>query len=73
MSNVITTAMQQSGGRLAQVGHYARTMWTLCNAVIAVVAGISTLNMAVANTGMATLNEVASPFMQQFARLGRQA
>ena len=72
MSNEITT-LQQSGGRFAQLGHYAWTTWTLCNAVVAVVAGVSTLNMAVANTGMATLNEVASPFMQQFARLGRQA
>jgi hypothetical protein len=73
MSNVIATAVQQSGGRIAQAGHYARIGWTLVNAVIAVIAGISTLNMAVANTGMATLNEVASPLMQQFARLGRQA
>jgi hypothetical protein len=72
MNNVITT-LQQSGGRFAQIGHYARTTWTLCNAVIAVVAGVSTLNMAVANTGMATLNEVASPVMQQFTRFGRQA
>jgi hypothetical protein len=72
MSSEIKT-LQQSGGRFAQVGHYARTTWTLCNAVIAVVAGVSTLNMAVANTGMATLNHVTSPLLQQFARLGRQA
>jgi hypothetical protein len=73
MSDVITTTVQLSGGRIAQAGHYARTAWTLVNAVIAVVAGISTLNLAIANTGMATLNEAASPFMQQFARMGRQA
>jgi len=73
MSNVITTAVQQTSSRIAQASHYARIGWTLVNAVIAVIAGISTLNLAVANTGMATLNEVASPLMQQFARLGRPA
>jgi hypothetical protein len=31
------------------------------------------LNMAVANTGLATLNEVTSPLIQQFGRMGRQA
>jgi hypothetical protein len=69
MSKVITT----TSGRFAKVGHYTRTVWTLGNAVIAVIAGLSTLNIAVANTGMATLNEAASPFLQHFARLGRQA
>jgi hypothetical protein len=73
MSSVITTAIEQSGGRCAQLGHYTRTAWTLFHAVIAVIAGVSTLNMAVANTGMATLSEVASSFQQQFARFGRQA
>jgi hypothetical protein len=72
MSDVITTAMQQSGGRIAPVGYYARMIWTLTIAVIAVIAGITTLNMVVANLGVATLNEVASPFMQQLARMGRQ-
>jgi hypothetical protein len=41
--------------------------------VIAVITGVSTLNMAVANTGIATLSEVASSFQQQLVRLGRQA
>jgi hypothetical protein len=40
--------------------------------MIAVVAGISTLNMMVANVGMATINEFASPITQQFARFGRE-
>jgi hypothetical protein len=70
MSNVITMAIERSGGRIAQAG---RIGWTLAIAVIAVVAGISTLNMVVANFGVATLHEVASPFMQQLARIGRQA
>ncbi len=73
MNNVITMAIQQSGVRIAQVGRYARIGWTLTIAVIAVIAGISTLNMVVANFGVATLHEVASPFMQQLARIGRQA
>ena len=72
MSNVITNAVQQSGSRIGQAGHYARVGWTLLNAVIAVIAGISTLNMAVANTGMATINEFASPLMQQLAQMGRE-
>ena len=42
-------------------------------ALIAVIGGISTLNMVVAHLGVATLNDVASPFLQQLARFGRQA
>jgi hypothetical protein len=72
MSSLFTTAIQQSGGRIPQVGHYARTTWTLALAVIAMIAGISTLNMLVANMGVAALHEVASPIMQQLARFGRQ-
>jgi len=73
MTNVITTMVQQSGGRVATAGHYARTTWSLANAVIAIIAGISTLNMVVAHIGISTVNEFASPILQQFARLGRQA
>lgn len=73
MSNRIANALQPSLARVGQFVHCARTTWTLVNAVIAVVAGISTLNMAVANAGLATLNELASPIIQQFARLSRQA
>lgn len=66
------TAFQQCTGRMAQAAEYARTGWTITLAVIAVIGGISTLNMTIAHLGMATLNEVASPFMQQVARLGRE-
>jgi hypothetical protein len=72
MHNTITAALQHSGGRLTQASHFARTLWTVIHATVAVVAGITTLNMAVANLGMATLNEVASPVFQQCARFGRQ-
>jgi hypothetical protein len=72
MMKAITAALQQVGGRAAQVGYCARLTWTLFNAMIAVVAGISTLNMMVANVGMATINEFASPITQQFARFGRE-
>jgi hypothetical protein len=73
MTTLITTALQQSGHRVAVAGHYARTTWSLVNAVIAIIAGITTLNMIVANSGIATVNEVASPILQQFARIGREA
>ena len=73
MNNVIAETAQQTTGRLMIAGHYLRTSWALVNAVIAVVAGLSTLNMPVADAGMATINQVASPLMQQFARMGRQA
>ena len=69
---VITAALQQVGGRAAQVAYCARQTWTLFHAMIAVIAGISTLNMMVANVGMATITEFASPITQQLARLGRQ-
>lgn len=72
MMTVITAALEQVGGRAGQVGYCARQTWTLCNAMIAVIAGISTLNMVVANLGMATIHEFASPITQQFARFGRQ-
>jgi hypothetical protein len=73
MTNLISVMIQQSSGRVAQAAQYARTGWTLANAVVAIVAGISTLNLAVAHIGVATLNDVASPFVQQLVRVGRQA
>jgi uncharacterized membrane protein len=66
MNNVIAETAQQTGGRLMMAGHYLRTSWALVNAVVAVVAGLSTLNMAVANSGMATLNQATAPLWQQF-------
>lgn len=53
---------------LARFGTCLRTTWALGSAVVAVIAGISTLNMVSANHGMATLNEIASPFTQYFGR-----
>ena len=73
MTGFITTFLQQCAGRIGQAVEYARTGWTVALAVVAVIGGISTLNLAIAHLGMATLNDVASPFMQQFARLGREA
>ncbi len=64
MNNVIAETAQQTGGRLMMASYYLRTSWGLVNAVIAVVAGLSTLNMAVADAGMATLNEAASRFVR---------
>lgn len=57
------------GGRAMQ---YAHLTWMLALAAIAVVVGFSTLNMILADSGMAVLNEHAAPFMTFFARLTRQ-
>jgi len=73
MTNPISPFLQQSSGHAAQAACYARTGWTVTMALIAVIGGISTLNMVVAHLGVATLNDVASPFLQQLARFGRQA
>ena len=73
MTSIVTTAFQQCSGRIGQTVEYARTGWTVATAVVAVIGGISTLNLTIAHLGLATLNDVASPFMQQFARLGREA
>jgi hypothetical protein len=73
MTGFITTTIQQCTGRIGQAAEYARTGWAVAMALIAVIGGISTLNLTIAHLGMATLNDVASPFMQQFARLGREA
>jgi uncharacterized membrane protein len=72
MMTVITATLQQVGAWAVQFGYCARQTWTLCSALIAVIAGISTLNMVVANLGMATISEFASPLTQQIARFGRQ-
>jgi hypothetical protein len=58
------------GGRVMQ---YAHLSWMLVVAAIAVVVGFSTLNMMLADSGLAVLNEHAAPFMTLFARLTRQA
>ena len=58
---------------VATFGHGVRTAWMFGGAVIAVVVGVSTLNMISANYGMATLNEIASPLFEQFGRSDRQA
>lgn len=72
MNGAIAATVQQTGGRLALAEHYLRTSWSVVNAVIAVVAGYSTLNVAVANAGLATLNEATFPLRRQFVRAGRQ-
>ncbi len=73
MTGFLTATLQQCTGRMTQAAYWARTGWTVALAVVAVIGGISTLNMPIAHLGMATLNEVASPFMQHLARLGREA
>lgn len=71
MENVITTE-QQSRRRGRIVTHYAHTSWRLAGALVAVVAGFSTLNMTLADSGFAVLNEHVAPFAAVFARMTRQ-
>ena len=71
MDPVITIAPQSSGARYF-VAHYIHTSWMVLGAVIAVIAGFTTLNMFMADSGMAVLNEHAAPVMTFFARLTRQ-
>ena len=52
--------------------HLARTGWTIVVAVIAVVAGIATLNLIVTGSGKAVLNRHFAPWMACFTRLTRQ-
>jgi hypothetical protein len=70
---VITAWLQRVDEQIKAAGHYGRTSWSLVNAVIAVVAGISTSNLAVADCGFATISELASPLMQQFGGAEREA
>jgi hypothetical protein len=59
--------------RPPRVTHYAHAGWRLVSAVVAVIAGFSTLNMTLADSGLASLNEQATPFTSLFARLLRQS
>lgn len=68
MSLKTSSTSRNTNGRLAQLGHCARTTMAVGGALVAVITGISTLNMVSANRGIATLNEIASPFMQYFSR-----
>ena len=56
------------GGRITQ---HAHVTWMLSVATVAVVVGFATLNMMLADSGLAVLNEHAAPFMTLFARLTR--
>ena len=65
------TAEQQSSRRGKIVTHYAHTGWLVVHAVVAVVVGFSTLNMTLADSGLAVLNEHVAPFGTFIARLTR--
>jgi len=63
---------QQPGGQGNIVSHYAHLAWMLLNAAVAVVVGFSTLNMMLADSGMAVLNEHAAPLTTFIGRLTKQ-
>lgn len=52
--------------------HQAHTVWVVLHAVIAVLVGFATLNLFLADSGMAVLNEHAAPYLPFLARLTRQ-
>jgi len=68
MSGALTTTRKKRG--LAT--HHAHTAWMLAGAAVAVVAGFATLNLFLADSGMAVLNEHAAPYLPFLARLTRQ-
>lgn len=70
--NRVSTAEQQASGRGNVVMHYAHTTWMLVLAVTAVGVGFATVNMMLADSGMAVLNHHAAPVMTFIGRLTRQ-
>ncbi len=63
---------QQMRGVASLVVHSAQTTWMVLGAVIAVAVGYATLNMVLADSGFAVLNE-HSPMLTAFmARVTRQ-
>jgi len=71
MKKVATTAEQTSGTGNA-LTQMARTVWMLLHAMLAVVVGFATLNMVLADSGMAVLNEHSAIFTAFVGRLTRQ-
>jgi hypothetical protein len=69
MATEIMSEPQARGrGRLAT--HYAHTGWRLLGAAAAVVAGFSTLNMTLADSGLVVLQEHTAPLFSRFTRQG---
>ena len=68
MSGALTT----TGQKQELVTHHARTAWMLVGAAVAVVAGFATLNLLLADNGLAVLNEHATPYLPFLSRLTRQ-
>lgn len=54
------------------LGHYAHTVWHVAGAFISVIAGWSTLNVPLADSGLAVLNHHAGPILAYLAKLTRQ-
>ena len=67
--NIVAT----TGIGMRALTQYVHTAWMVVVAVVAVVVGFSTLNMMLADSGLAVLNEHAAPVMTFCARLTRQA
>jgi len=63
------TAGEQLSGHTGFVGHYLHTGWMLLTAAVAVGAGFATMNMMLADSGLAVLNEHAAPLMAFIGRL----
>jgi hypothetical protein len=71
--DAITNGEQYCSGRGRFVLHHARTGWMLLSAMVAVIAGVVTLNLILTDSGMAILNHHLSPLMSHVTRLTRQA
>jgi hypothetical protein len=63
---------ERAGGHTRLATHYAHTGFRLLGAAAAVVAGFSTLNMTLADSGFAVLQEHTAPLASMFSRFMRQ-
>jgi hypothetical protein len=61
-----------TGGFSNVVVHFIRTVWMLLGAMLAVVVGFATLNMVLADSGFAVLNEHSPMLTAIMTRITRQ-
>ncbi|HUN89334.1 MAG TPA: hypothetical protein VMU28_11110 [Terriglobales bacterium] len=69
----MSTALATTTQKKMRLGtHQAHIAWMLVLATVAVVAGFATLNLFLADSGMAVLNEHAGPYLPFLSRVTRQ-
>ena len=69
----LSTIEQQAGWRGNALTHFVGTIWMVLTAMLSVIVGFATLNMVLADSGFAVLNEHSPMLMALVARVTRQA